>query len=112
MEQCAIIKNGRDIVKVSNFKRKYKKLISNPEITILEECTPELLEERYDYWVDKYAPKSNVGEDIEDERYYFVNDKTGQTIISIYPELGDYIKDRNDYRRIDKNDYRRVNRIS
>lgn len=102
MEQCAIIKNGRDIVKVSNLKRKYQKLISNPNVTILEECTPELLEERYDYWVDKYAPKSNVGEDFEDIRYYFINDKTGHTIVSIYPELDEYIKDKDDFRRIER----------
>lgn len=111
MEQCAVIKNGRDIVKVSNLKRKYKKLIANPNVTILEECTSELLEERYNYWIEEYSLKSNIEEDIEDEKYYFVNDKTGQTIISIYPELGDYIKNKNDYRRIDKNDYRRVDRI-
>lgn len=102
MERCAIIKNGRDIVKVSNLKRKYNKLISNPNVTILEECTPESLEERYNYWVEEYSPKSNVGEDFEDVRYYFINDKTGHTIVSIYPELDDYIEDRNDYRRIER----------
>ena len=102
MERCAIIRNGKDIVKVSNLKRKYQKLISNPNITILEECTPELLEEKYNYWVEKYALNDITNEDIEDVKYYFLNDKTGETITSIYPELGDYIKDRNDYRRIER----------
>lgn len=29
--------------------------------------------------------------------YHFVNEKTGYTITSIYPYLGDYITDRDDY---------------
>lgn len=102
MEQCAIIKNGRDIVKVSNLKRKYQKLISNPNVIILEECTPELLEEKYNYWVERTPSQIQIEESNEGTRYYFINDKTGHTITSIYPELGNYIKDRHDYRRIER----------
>ena len=54
MKQCAIILNGSDVVKVANLKRKYNKLVNNPEIKILEECDEDSLEERYSYWNLKY----------------------------------------------------------
>lgn len=107
MEQCAIILNGNDVVKVSNLKRKYKKLTNNPDIKILEECSLEQLEDRYNYWksiinesvdytikVDKPNKDSNI--------YYFKNNKTGYTIVSIYPDLEScklYILDWEDYER-------------
>ena len=51
MKQCAaIVLNGSDIIKVSNLKRKYNKIINNPNMKILEECSIEKLDEKYEYW--------------------------------------------------------------
>lgn len=50
MEQCAVVLNGNDVVKVSNLKRKYDKIMSNPNMKILEECDKEMLDEKYNYW--------------------------------------------------------------
>lgn len=100
MKQCAIVLNGNDVVKISNLKRKYNKLASNPNIEILEECDAESLEERYSYWSNK--KKTTDIEDSGIRLYHFKNDKTGYTITSIYPDLEDcksYIKDWNEYRR-------------
>ena len=47
MKQCAaIVLNGSDIIKVSNLKRKYNKIINNPNMKILEECSIEKLDEK------------------------------------------------------------------
>ena len=50
MKQCAVVLNGNDVVKVSNLKRKYDKIMSNPNMKILEECDKEMLDEKYNYW--------------------------------------------------------------
>lgn len=102
MEQCAIILNGNDIVKVSNLKRKYKKLTNNTDIKILEECSLEQLEDRYNYWKSKL--ELNKEEIITNniKLYHFINKKSGYTITSIYPDLENcklYILDWEDYER-------------
>ena len=50
MKQCAVVLNGNDVVKVSNLKRKYDKIMNNPNMKILEECDMEMLDEKYNYW--------------------------------------------------------------
>lgn len=88
MKQCAIILNGSDVVKVANLKRKYSKLVNNPEIKILEECDEDSLEERYSYWNLKY--KKGMQEDYSEKplRYHWRNKITGWTRHSVNPELG------------------------
>ena len=54
MKQCAVVLNGNDVVKVSNLKRKYDKIMSNPNMKILEECDKEILDEKYNYWNSIY----------------------------------------------------------
>ena len=44
MKQCAVVLNGNDVVKVSNLKRKYDKIMNNPNMKILEECDMEMLD--------------------------------------------------------------------
>ena len=83
MEQCAIVLNGTDVIKVSNLKRKYNKIINNPEMKILEECSKEKLEDKYLYWKDKYKIIEEESEEVK--KYYFTNGK--ETITSIYPSL-------------------------
>lgn len=106
MKQCAIILNGNDVITVTNLKRKYNKLVNNPNVKILEECDAGRLDEKLDYW------KRIVNEDYkkEEEReketklYHFRNPKTGYSITSIYPTLDNiksYCKDWMDYERDD-----------
>ncbi|MGM9532186.1 hypothetical protein [Intestinibacter sp.] len=84
MEQCAIVLNGTDVIKVSNLKRKYNKIINNPEMKILEECSKEELEDRYLYWKDKYKA---IEEESEEVKKYYFSDGKGSVIVSIYPNL-------------------------
>lgn len=84
MEQCAIVLNGTDVIKVSNLKRKYNKIINNPEMKILEECSKEELEDKYLYWKDKYKVIEEE-ESEEVKKYYFTNGN--ETITSIYPNI-------------------------
>lgn len=90
MKQCAIILNGKDVVKVSNLKRKYNKLISNPEIKILEECDADVLEERYLYWSKVTTLEKSVSDNYTEKplKYHWRNKITGWTRHSINPELG------------------------
>lgn len=86
MKQCAIVLNGTDVVKVSNLKRKYSKITSNPDMKILEECSGEDLEDKYLYWKNILAkPEDTEGDEIL--KYHFKNSKTGETISSIYSNL-------------------------
>ena len=86
MNQCAIVLNGTDVIKVSNLKRKYNKIINNPEMKILEECSKEELEDKYLYWKDKYKITEEESEESEEvKKYYFTNGK--EIITSIYPNL-------------------------
>ena len=50
MKQCAVVLNGNDVVRVSNLKRKYDKIMNNPNMKILEESETELLDEQTKYW--------------------------------------------------------------
>lgn len=91
MKKCAIILNGNDVVKVSNLKRKYNKLMSNPDVKILEECNEDELDEKYDYWCRTINyPKGKVEEETTERllKYHWRNKITGWTRHSIYPELG------------------------
>lgn len=86
MKQCAIVLNGNDVIQISNLKRKYSKIINNPNMKILEECTLEELEDKFRYW-------KNILEKPETEntnsvlKYVFKNESTGETIVSIYDNL-------------------------
>lgn len=90
MKQCAIILNGKDVVKVANLKRKYNKLTTNPEIKILEECNEDELEEKYSYWVQTLLEKKDTTDKSTDRplRYHWRNKNTGWTRHSVNPELG------------------------
>lgn len=70
MKQCAIVLNGNDIVKISNLKRKYNKIINNPTMSILEECELEELESKYNYYKKLYKKESDSNED-EIKLYYY-----------------------------------------
>lgn len=102
MEQCAIVLNGTDVIKVSNLKRKYNKILNNPNMRILEECSKNELDEKYNYW-NRILAKNTAEEKSEEIKlYHFKNPKTDCTITSIYPDLEQcksYIKDWNEYER-------------
>ena len=88
MKQCAIILNGNDVVKVANLKRKYNKLVNNPEIKILEECDEDTLKERYLYWNLKLKNNDSNESSEKPLKYHWRNKITGWTRHSINPELG------------------------
>lgn len=100
MKQCAIILNGTDLVVVTNLKRKYNKIINNPNLTLLEECDKEELDEKYNYW-NRIINRNPEEEKIEESKFYhFKNPKTGCIIMSIYSDLEkckSYVKDWMDY---------------
>lgn len=108
MKQCAVVLNGNDIITVFNLKRKYNKIINNPNMKILEECDLDRLDEKLDYWkkiVNRDPEKEKESEDVK--LYHFRNPKTGHTITSIYPTLDNiksYCKDWMDYERDDVED--------
>ena len=104
MKQCAVVLNGNDVVKVSNLKRKYDKIMSNPNMKILEECDKEMLDEKYNYW--NRTLNRNIEEEKNEEAklHHFRNPKTGFTIASIYPDLEackSYTKDCMAYVKLD-----------
>ena len=87
MKQCAIILNGNDVVKVSNLKRKYNKIINNPRIQILEECDADRLDEKYDYWNRTLNHKEIAEAENKIVLHRYKNPKTGFTITSIYDDI-------------------------
>lgn len=102
--ECAIVLNGNDIIKVSNLKRKYNKILNNPNMRILEECSRNELDEKYNYWNRTLNRNIEEEEIAESKLYHFVNPKTKCSITSIYPDLEQcksYIKDWNEYERCD-----------
>lgn len=104
MKQCAIVLNGNDIIKISNLKRKYNKIVNNPNMKILEECDTDILDEKYEYWNRTLNRNPEEEKKNESNLYYFRNSKTGYTILSIYPDLEQcksYIRDWNGYERIE-----------
>ena len=72
MKQCAVVLNGNDVVKVYNLKRKYDKIMSNPNMKILEECDKEMLDEKYNYW-NRTLNRNLKEEKIEESKFYFFN---------------------------------------
>lgn len=106
MKQCAVVRNGNDVIKVTNLKRKFKKIESNPEMEIIEECDLDSIDTKYEYWKRIYNLDKVQKEEQEYEgqlKYRFRNPKTGWSITSIYPNL-DHIKGTinvNDYERVD-----------
>lgn len=104
MKQCAVVLNGNDVVKVSNLRRKYDKIMNNPNMKILEECDAEMLDEKYDYW-NRTLNRDSVKEKEKEARlYHFKNPKTGWSITSIYPDLEqikEFTLDWEDYVRLD-----------
>lgn len=104
MKQCAIILNGNDVVKASNLKRKYNKIINNPRIQILEECDADRLDEKYDYWNRTLNHKEIAESENEIVLHHYKNFKTGYTITSIYDDierLKTVTKDWIDYEKLD-----------
>lgn len=104
MKQCAIILNGNDVVKVSNLKRKYNKIINNPRVQILEECDSDQLDEKYDYWNRTLNHKEITEAENEIVLHHYKNSKTGFTITSIYDDierLKTVTKDWMDYEKLD-----------
>lgn len=85
--ECAIVLNGNDIIKVSNLKRKYNKILNNPNMKILEECSRNELDEKYNYW--NRTLNRNIEEEKNEEYkfHHFKNSRTGETITSIYSHL-------------------------
>lgn len=103
MKQCAVVLNGSDVIQITNLKRKYNKIINNPNMKILEECDKGMLDEKYNYW--NRTLNRNVEEEKNEETklHHFRNPKTGCTITSIYSDLEkckSYIKDWKDYESI------------
>lgn len=104
MKQCAIVLNGNDVIKISNLKRKYDKIVNNPNMKILEECDKDVVDEKYEYWnrtLNRNAKEESV---LESRLYRYVNPKTKCTILSIYSDLEQcksYIRDWNEYERCD-----------
>ena len=105
MKQCAaIVLNGSDIIKVSNLKRKYNKIINNPNMKILEECSIEKLDEKYEYWNRTLNRNAEEEKERELKLHHFKNPKTGHSVTSIYTDLEQcksYIKDWMDYVKLD-----------
>ena len=104
MKQCAVVLNGNDVVKVSNLKRKYDKIMNNPNMKILEECDMEMLDEKYNYWNRTLNRNTEEEKKEEAKMHHFKNSKTGCSITSIYPDLEEcksYIKDWMDYVKLD-----------
>lgn len=85
MKDCAIILNGNDVIKVTNLKRKYKKLVNNPNIVILEEVDKEDLDLRYSYWKEIKSKRTYI--DDEKTTLYLYRDSLGHEVISIYDNL-------------------------
>ena len=82
MNECAILLNGNQVTKIVK-NRKFSKILNNPNIKILEECSKEELEDKYLYWKDKYKVIEEESEEVK--KYYFINGR--ETIVSIYPNL-------------------------
>lgn len=104
MKQCAVVLNGNDVVKVSNLKRKYDKIMNNPNMKILEECDMEMLDEKYNYWNRTLNRNTEEEKKEETKMHHFKNPKTGCSITSIYLDLEEcksYIKDWMDYVKLD-----------
>lgn len=89
MKKCAVILNGTDVVKVTNLKRKYDKFVNNPNVKILEECSEDKLEEKYDYWCRTINLNKVKREQEENSAklYHFKNVITGWTITSVFSKL-------------------------
>ena len=104
MKQCAVVLNGNDVVKVSNLKRKYDKIMNNPNMKILEECDMEMLDEKYNYWNRTLNRNTEEEKKEEAKMHHFKNPKTGCSITSLYPDLEEcksYIIDWMDYVKLD-----------
>lgn len=104
MKQCAIVLNGNDVIKISNLKRKYDKIVNNPNMKILEECDKDVVDEKYEYWNRTLNRNTKEESVLESRLYRYVNPKTKCTVLSIYSDLEQcksYIRDWNEYERIE-----------
>lgn len=92
INECAIVLNGNDIIKISNLKRKYSKIKNNANMQILEQCSRDELEEKFLYWKNTSKIRTFNTDDYDDiKKYTFVNPKTGYSIISIYSNLNNIV---------------------
>ena len=74
--EAAIVLNGNQVQKIIKNKKFYK-IVRNPNIKILEECSKELLDEKYDYWY-RLLNRDPEEEKIEESKFFnFKNPKTG-----------------------------------
>lgn len=104
--KAAIYLKNNIICKTTNLQKKLKK--ETQPIEVLEEWDYKndlnKIDEKYNYWKNLLNRKEE--KEIEETKmYYFKNPKTGETIVSIYPELDNvksYIKDWYDYERVDQ----------
>lgn len=102
MKQCAVVLNGNDVIKVSNLKRKYDKIMNNPNMKILEECDADMLDEKYNYWNRTLNRNTTEEKKEESKLFHFRNPKTKCSITSIYPDLENlkpFVKDWMDYEK-------------
>ena len=83
MKQFAVVLNGNDVVKVSNLKRKYNKIMNNPNMKIWEECDIEMLDEKYNYWNRTLNRNTEEEKKEETKMHHCKNPKTGCSITSI-----------------------------
>ena len=101
--EAAVVLNGNQVQKIIKNKKFYK-IVRNPNIKILEECSKELLDEKYDYW-NRLLTRNPEEEKIEESKlFYYKNPKTKRTLVSIYSDLEKckhYIKDWMDYERVE-----------
>jgi hypothetical protein len=86
---AAIVLNGSDVIVVTNLRRKYNKIINNPNMKILEECNQDEVDEKLEHWKQLFKTKEEREE--SEVKYYFKNKKTNETITSIYDNL-DYLR--------------------
>lgn len=93
MNEGVIILNGTQVQRIKKNK-KFFKILNNPNMKILEECTLEELEDKFQYWKNKLEkPETENNNSIF--KYVFKNKHTGGTLISIYNNLDNLKKDIN-----------------
>lgn len=103
MNECAILLNGNQVTKIVK-NRKFSKILNNPNMKILEECSRNELDEKYNYWNRLLNRNTEDEKNEESKLHHFRNPKKGCTITSIYSDLEkckSYIKDWIDYVKID-----------
>lgn len=86
MKECAIVLNGSDVIKVLNLKRKYNKIINNPNMKILKECDKDEIDSLYDSFKVKKVEEGKEDIKVINNLYYTIPNTNmwGSTPIDIY----------------------------